>query len=52
MGCPYSTRGTVDVERCLSCPLLSDIRIDDAGRSWVGCKPASHLVTAEELRAI
>jgi hypothetical protein len=52
VGCPHSTTGRVDLERCLSCPLLSDIRTDDTGRSWVGCKPATHLVTAEELRAI
>ncbi|HEX6248798.1 MAG TPA: hypothetical protein VFZ64_13085 [Nocardioidaceae bacterium] len=50
--CQQSTMGNVDLDRCLSCPLLADIRVDEAGRSWVSCRPATHLVTAAELRAI
>ena len=52
VGCPRSAVADIDLDMCFSCPLLDDIRVDDAGRSWVVCRPVSHLVTAEEMRAI
>ncbi|HEU4511795.1 MAG TPA: hypothetical protein VFR87_01685 [Nocardioidaceae bacterium] len=52
VGCPRSAVGEVDLDRCLSCPLLSEIKVDDDGRTWLSCKPASRLLTAAELRAI
>lgn len=52
VACARSAAGDVDVDRCISCPLLADIRVDEVGREWVSCRPAPHLVTAAELRAI
>lgn len=51
VGCPRSGLGDVDLDQCLACPLLSDIRVDEAGRTWVSCRPASRLLTSAELRA-
>lgn len=50
--CARSAAGDVDLDRCIPCPLLAHIRVDEAGREWVSCQPAPHLVTAAELRAI
>ncbi len=52
VGCPRSAVGAVDLDRCLACPLLADIRIDKGGREWVSCTRAPRLLTAAELRAI
>lgn len=52
VACARSAMGDVDLDRCLSCPLLENVRVDEAGREWVSCRPAPHLVTAAELRAI
>ena len=52
VACPRSAAGDVDLDRCFSCPLLGDMRVDEAGREWVSCRPAPHMVTAAELRAI
>ena len=52
VACARSAAGDVDLDRCFSCPLLEQIRVDEAGREWVSCQPAPHLVTAAELRAI
>lgn len=52
VACVRSAAGDVDVDRCLSCPLLENVRVDEAGREWVSCRPAAHLLTSAELRAI
>lgn len=52
VACARSAVGDVDVDRCFSCPLLADVRVDEVGREWISCRPAPHLVTAAELRAI
>ncbi len=49
--CQHSPVGDVDLDRCFSCPLLDDIRVDDEGRAWLTCRPASRLLTAAELWA-
>jgi hypothetical protein len=52
LACPRSAVAGADLDRCYSCPLLDDIRVDSQGRTWVRCHPAARILTPAELRGV